>query len=177
MLEPFIRDAQDADLAAIQSIYAHHVLHGTASFETTPPNVREIGARRDAVLAAGLPFLVAVQDGELAGYCYATPYRVRPAYRHTVENSVYVADGCQRRGIGRALLRELLLRCEAGPWRQMIAVVGGGGDNAGSLSLHRTCGFREVGTLQSVGFKFGRWLDTVLMQRELGAAASVAPGQ
>ena len=171
MLVPLIRDARDADLETLHSIYAHHVLHGTASFETTPPGVNEFGARRHAVLAAGLPFLVAEQGGELLGYCYAAPYRARPAYRQTIENSVYVGEGCQRSGIGRALLNELVARCEAGPWRQMLAVVGGGADNAGSLSLHRACGFREVGTLRSVGFKFGRWLDTVLMQRALDAGA------
>lgn len=162
-----VRDAQPSDMAAVQAIYAHHVLHSLATFEETPPTVEELLARRDTVLRAGLPYLVAELDGLVVGYTYATAYRPRPAYRHTIEDSVYVADGMAGYGIGSALLSELIARCERGPWRQMLAVIGNSG-NAGSLALHRRMGFQPVGTLTSVGFKFGQWVDTVLMQRPLG---------
>jgi L-amino acid N-acyltransferase YncA len=142
-----IRDAATVDMAAVQAIYAYHVLHGSASFEETPPSVDDMLGRRDAVLKAGLPYLVAQRQGRVVGYAYATPYRPRPAYRHTIEDSIYV-------------------RCEQGPWRQILAVVGNS-ENTGSLVLHERLGFRTVGTLKSVGFKFGQWVDTVLMQREL----------
>jgi L-amino acid N-acyltransferase YncA len=147
-----IRDAAEADMAAVQAIYSHHVLHGLASFEETPPGV----------------------DGQVVGYSYATAYRPRPAYRFTVEDSVYVAAGLAGRGIGSALLGELIARCEAGPWRQMLAVIGDSG-NAGSIGLHRRHGFAPAGTLRSVGFKFGRWVDTVLMQRPLGPGDETLP--
>jgi len=153
-------------MAAVQAIYAYHVLHGSASFEETPPSVDDMVGRRDAVLKAGLPYLVAERQGRVVGYAYATPYRPRPAYRHTIEDSIYVEHGLNRLGIGRALLVELIQRCEQGPWRQMLAVVGNS-ENTGSLALHERLGFRIVGTLKSVGFKFGQWVDTVLMQREL----------
>jgi len=169
-----VRDAADADVPAIQRLYAHHVLHGSASFETTAPGVDEMKARRAQVLAAQLPYLVAEADGAVVGFCYATPYRPRPAYRHTVENSVYVAHDRAGQGIGSALLDLLIRRCEAGPWRQMLAVIGDSG-NAGSIALHRRMGFQHAGTLVSVGFKFGRWLDTLLMQRPLGAADASLP--
>ena len=171
---PIIRDATDHDIAAIQQIYAHHVLTGTASFEETAPTEPQMAARRADVLRLGLPYLVAEVDGTVVGHAYAAPYRPRPAYRHTLEDSVYVADGQHGRGIGRALLTELIARCERGPWRQMIAVIGDSG-NAGSITLHERLGFRHVGTLQNVGFKFGRWLDSVLMQRTLGAGAGAPP--
>jgi len=161
-----VRDAATADMAAVQAIYAYHVLHGSASFEETPPSVDDMVGRRDAVLKAGLPYLVAERQGRVVGYAYATPYRPRPAYRHTIEDSIYVEHGLNRLGIGRALLVELIQRCEQGPWRQMLAVVGNS-ENTGSLALHERLGFRIVGTLKSVGFKFGQWVDTVLMQREL----------
>ena len=163
-----VRDAVEADMAAIQAIYQHHVLHGLASFEEVPPSVDELLARRASVIGLGLPYLVAEIDGRVAGYSYATLYRARSAYRHTIEDSVYVAPGLGGRGIGSALLGALIERCEAGPWRQMIANIGDSG-NAGSLALHRRFGFQTAGTLRSVGFKFGRWVDTVLMQRPLGA--------
>ncbi|MCB4771174.1 N-acetyltransferase family protein [Ancylobacter sp. Lp-2] len=169
-----IRDAVDADMETVQAIYAHHVLHGLASFETTPPSSAELTARRAAVRAAGLPYLVAEGGGRVLGYCYATIYRPRPAYRHTVEDSVYVAQDLGGRGIGAALLEELIRRCEAGGWRQMLAVIGNSG-NAGSIALHRRLGFETVGTLKAVGFKFGSWVDTVLMQRELGEADRTLP--
>ena len=162
-----VRDAAEADMAAVAAIYAHHVLHGLATFEEVPPPAGEFDARRQAVLAAGLPYLVAEAEGRVAGYAYAAGYRPRPAYRHTIEDSVYVAPGLGGRGIGSALLGALIARCEAGPWRQMLAVIGDSG-NEGSIALHRRLGFQTVGTLRSVGFKLGRWVDTVLMQRPLG---------
>lgn len=170
-----VRDAQPSDMAAVQAIYAHHVLHGIATFEEIPPSVEEMQSRRAAVLAAGLPYLVAEIGGQVLGYAYGTAYRPRPAYRHTVEDSVYVAEGQGGRGIGAALLTALIARCEAGRWRQMVAVIGNSG-NAGSIALHRRLGFREVGTLTSVGFKLGRWVDTVLMQRALGPGDGMPPG-
>jgi phosphinothricin acetyltransferase len=163
---PAVRDASEDDVPAVQAIYAHHVLTGTGTFEELPPTTDEIAARRAAAVIAGLPYLVAELDGAVVGFAYAVPYHRRPAYRHTVEDSVYVADGLGGRGIGRALLTEVIARCEAGTWQQMLAIVGDSG-NAGSIALHRSLGFREVGTLRSVGFKFGGWLDTVLMQRAL----------
>lgn len=169
-----LRDAAETDMAAVQAIYSHHVLHGLASFEETPPSVDEMRARRAGVLQLGLPYLVAVLDGRVVGYSYATAYRPRPAYRFTIEDSVYVADGLAGRGIGSALLGELIARCEAGPWRQMLAVIGDSG-NAASLSLHRRLGFAPIGTLRSAGFKFGRWVDTVLMQRPLGPGDGTLP--
>jgi phosphinothricin acetyltransferase len=169
-----IRDAQEADMAAIQAIYAHHVLHGLASFEETPPSVEEMVGRRAAVLALGLPYILAESEGRIVGYGYASTYRPRPAYRCTVEDSVYVMDGLRGRGIGSALLGSLIARCEAGPWRQMLAVIGNSG-NEGSIALHRRLGFRTVGTLEAVGFKLGRWVDCVLMQRALGEGDSSPP--
>ena len=169
-----VRDAEDADLADIQAIYAHHVLHGLATFEEVPPPVDEMAGRRAAVLAAGLPYLVAELDGRVAGYSYATAFRPRPAYRHTIEDSVYVRDGMAGHGIGVALLGELIRRCEAGPWRQMIAVIGDSA-NAASIGLHRRMGFVHAGTLVAVGFKLGRWVDTVQMQRALGAGSATPP--
>ena len=169
-----VRDAQPVDMAAVQAIYAHHVLQGRATFEEVPPTVEELLTRRATVLAAGLPYLVAEVDGEVAGYCYAVPYRPRPAYRHTIEDSVYVAHDRAGRGIGRALLATLIERCERGPWRQLLAVVGNSG-NAGSLALHEALGFQRVGVLRSVGFKLGAWTDTVLMQRPLGAGDEALP--
>ena len=165
-----LRDARDDDMAAVQAIYAHHVLHGTASFEEEPPPLAEMIRRRAEVLAKGLPYLVAEIDGRVAGYSYATPYRSRSAYRFSIENSVYVDHTRHRSGIGRALLTELIARCEHGDWQQMIAIIGDSAQ-APSIGLHASLGFRHIGTLQSVGLKFGRWLDTVLMQRALGGGA------
>ncbi|MGF6758640.1 N-acetyltransferase family protein [Paraburkholderia sp. GAS42] len=171
---PLVRDATEADLPAIQAIYAHHVLTGVASFEETPPSVDDLRARRESVLGHGLPYMVAEIDGVVAGYCYATPYRPRVAYRHTIEDSIYVSDAFRGRGIGRILLQALITRCELGPWRQMIAVIADGG-SGGSISLHGSLGFELTGTLKAVGFKHGRWLDTTLMQRALGAGADTPP--
>lgn len=170
-----VRDSTEADVPALQAIYAPHVLQGRASFEETPPTVPEMHQRRAAVLAAGLPYLVAEIGGQVLGYCYATAYRPRPAYRFTVEDSVYIEQGQGARGIGLVLMQELIRRCEAGPWRQMLATIGHSG-NAGSLALHRKLGFETIGTLRSVGFKLGEWTDTVLMQRRLGSGDTSPPG-
>jgi len=169
-----VRAANDADLRAVTKIYSHHVLHGLASFEEVPPSLDEMKARRAGVLQMGLPYLIAELDGRVVGYSYATFYRTRPAYRYTVEDSVYVEEGLHGRGVGTALLAELIARCEHGPWRQMLAVIGDSG-NAGSIALHRRMGFRPAGNLVSVGFKFGRWVDSVFMQRALGAGDTLNP--
>lgn len=166
-----VRDARDGDMAQIQAIYAYHVLHGSASFEEEAPSLAEMRRRRAEVLARGLPYLVAEIDGRVVGYSYATPYRTRSAYRFSIENSVYVDHARYRAGAGRALLGELIARCERGDWRQMIAVIGDSA-HAASIGLHASFGFRNVGTLEAVGFKFGRWLDSVLMQRHLGLGAA-----
>ncbi len=167
MTDILIRPSGAADVASIVAIYSHHVLHGTATFEITPPGPQEIARRRDAILDAGLPYLVAERDGEVAGYAYAGLYRPRPAYQYTIEDSIYLHPGYLRRGIGAKLLDELVRQCERGGWRQLIAVIGDSG-NAASIRLHETAGFRHIGVFQSVGWKFSRWLDTVLMQRQLG---------
>jgi len=161
-------------MASVQRIYAHYVLYGLATFEEVPPATDELLTRRTAVLRLGLPYLVATLEDAVVGYSYATSYRARPAYQHTVEDSVYVADGLGRRGIGAMLLGALIERCESGPWRQMLAVIGDS-DNAASIALHRRFGFQPVGTLKSVGFKLGRWVDTVLMQRVLGEGGATVP--
>jgi L-amino acid N-acyltransferase YncA len=169
-----VRDADEDDMRDIQAIYAHYVLHGLATFEEVPPSVEDMISRRISVLAAGLPYLLAEVDGRIAGYCYATSYRPRPAYRFTIEDSVYVANDVHARGVGTALLTKLIARCEEGRWRQMLAVIGNSG-NAGSIALHRKMGFEPAGTLRSVGFKLGSWVDTVLMQRPLGQGDSKSP--
>lgn len=162
-----VRDTEEADFPAIYEIYAREVLNGLATFEEVPPPINELLRRRAEILAFGLPYLTAELNGQVVGYSYAAPFRPRIAYRFTVENSVYVAEGMQGNGIGVALLAELITRCETGPWRQMIAVIGDA-DNVGSIALHRKLGFRHSGTLDSTGYKLGRWVDTVLMQRALG---------
>jgi L-amino acid N-acyltransferase YncA len=169
-----VRDTTEADMPAVQAIYAEQVLHGLSTFEEVPPSAGELAQRRAGVLALGLPYLAAELDGRVVGYSYATLYRPRAAYRHTIENSVYVAEGLRGKGIGAALLGALIQRCETGPWRQMIAVIGNSA-NTGSIELHRSLGFRPVGTLRDVGFKLGHWVDTVLMQRQLGDGAHTAP--
>lgn len=162
-----LRDAAPADIDAIAAIYGHHVRHGLASFEEDAPTVGEMVRRHGEIVARGLPYLVAERGGVLVGYAYAGPYRARPAYRHTVENSIYIAPDSVGGGIGRALLATLIERTAAAGARQMIAVIGDSA-NVASIRLHAAMGFREVGTLQEVGFKFGRWVDSVLMQRALG---------
>jgi len=169
-----VRDASEADMAAVQEIYTYYVLNELATFEEVPPAVEEMQARRASVLALGLPFLVAEMGGRIVGYCYAASYRQRSAYRYTIEDSVYLAHGLGGRGIGTKLLRELIARCEKGPWRQMVAVIGDSA-NAGSVSLHAKLGFQMIGTLPSVGFKLGRWVDTVYMQRPLGKGDAALP--
>lgn len=151
----------------MQAIYAHHVAHGTASFEEIPPDVAEMRARWQQVVSAGLPYLVVATPERVLGYAYAAPYHPRPAYRFTLEDSVYVAPDAARQGLGRALVAELLTRCETAGYRQVIAVIGDSG-NLGSIRLHRALGFSDTGVLRSVGFKFGRWLDCVILQRALG---------
>lgn len=173
-MEIVIRDASDADMESVQQIYAHYVLHGLATFEEQPPTVEELIFRKQTAVKAGLPYLVAAVDQQVTGFAYASVYRPRPAYRYTVEDSVYVADGSQGQGIGSALLSAVIQHCEAGDWRQMIAVIGDSG-NAGSIALHKRFGFEHTGTLQAVGFKLGRWVDTVLMQRVLGQGSRTPP--
>ena len=172
-----IRDAGAADLPEVQAIYAHHVLTGLGSFEEQPPDVAEIGKRHRAVIDAGLPYLVAELGGKVVGYAYAAPFRPRPAYRNTVENSVYVTPGMDGRGIGRALLAALIERCTAAGKRQMIAVIGGGYDNAASARLHAALGFKQAALLKSVGRKFDRWLDTLMMQLQIGPGDKTPPGR
>lgn len=169
-----LRDALPGDGQAVARIYAHHVLTGFGSFEETPPDAAEMEHRRAAVQEQGLPYLVAEADGNVVAFAYAGPYRPRAAYRFTVEDSVYVAAAAGGRGIGRLLLAELVRRAEGLGMRQMIAVIGDSA-NAGSIGVHARCGFRMIGTHPNVGFKFGRWLDTVMMQRALGEGGSTVP--
>lgn len=167
-------DATAEHIPAIQTIYAHWVLHGLASFEEVPPEVSEMDRRRLAVQELKLPYLVAEGDGELLGFAYASPYRPRSGYRFTVEDSVYVAPGAHGRGIGKRLLSEVVTRAEALGRLQMLAIIGDSG-NAASIGLHAALGFRHIGTMRSIGFKFGRWVDTVVMQRALGPGDGVLP--
>lgn len=169
-----IRPASDNDLAAIVEIYAHYVRNGTVTFEIDPPGHAEIARRRAEVEAHGLPYLVAEVEGVVLGYAYAVPYRPRRAYRFTVEESIYIGPAHTRRGLGRLLLPALIEACERWGARQMVAVIGGS-DNLASVRLHERFGFRHAGVLRSVGFKFGRWLDSVLMQRTLGAGDTTMP--
>ncbi len=168
-----IRPATAADLPAVTEIYAHAVLHGTATFELIPPDLAEMTRRFKSLMGGGFPYFVATQ-GPVIGYAYAGPYRPRPAYRFTVENSVYLQPAIQRRGIGLQLLQRLIAECEARGYRQMIAVIGDSA-NAGSIGVHARAGFAMIGTHPNVGFKFGRWLDTVMMQRALGEGAATLP--
>jgi L-amino acid N-acyltransferase YncA len=168
-----IRNVTDADTEIVQSIYAHWVLHGTASFELEPPSVDEIRKRRDDVLAKGLPYIVAEWDGTVVGYAYANWFRPRPAYRFCVENSIYVSKDARRGGIARMLMAELIVRCEQAGARQMVAVIGDS-SNAASIGLHAAMGFEHVGIIRGTGWKFDRWLDTVIMQRTLGVGSTTA---
>ena len=169
-----IRITQEADLPAITAIYQEAVRTGTATFEIEPPDLAEMTRRFRALVDGGFPYLVAVLDDRIAGYAYAGPYRPRPAYRFTVENSIYLDPISHRRGIGLKLMQELILACTARGFRQMIAVIGDSA-NAGSVGLHTRCGFQMVGTHPNVGLKFGRWLDTVMMQLPLGEGAATVP--
>ncbi len=169
-----IRPATPADLPAITEIYAEAVRLGTATFELDAPDHAEMSRRMERLAAGDFPFLAAQRGDELLGYAYAGPYHLRPAYRFTVEDSIYLAPGAQRSGVGRQLLSELIASCEQRGFRQLVAVIGDSA-NAASIALHRSAGFRVAGTLTDVGYKFGRWLDCVLMQRALGEGASSAP--
>jgi L-amino acid N-acyltransferase YncA len=174
MTDVLIRPATPADIPAITAIYDEAVRRGTASFEIDPPGEAEMVQRMETLLRGGFPYIVAMRGHVLAGYAYAGPYRLRPAYRFAVEDSIYVAPNMQKTGVGKALLDVLIRECEQRGYRQMLAVIGDTA-NAGSITLHRNAGFHPVGTFSDVGYKFGRWLDSVMMQRALGEGSSSAP--
>jgi L-amino acid N-acyltransferase YncA len=174
MSSPEIRPTTAADLPAITEIYEQAVLYGTATFELIPPDLDEMRRRFGVLMEGGFPYFVAALEGRVVGYAYAGAYRPRPAYRFTVENSVYLRPAIHRRGIGMQLLQRLIDESEARGYRQMIAVIGDSA-NAGSIGVHARCGFQMIGTHPNVGFKFGRWLDTVMMQLPLGDGASTLP--
>ncbi|MDR7093811.1 GNAT family N-acetyltransferase [Hydrogenophaga laconesensis] len=173
---PLIRPSREEDLDAITRIYGHHVLHGTGTFETTPPTLAEMTARRADVLGKGLPWLVAEDGDQVLGYAYGNWFKPRPAYRFSVEDSIYMDPAAHRQGLGRALLAELLAALERAGTRKVMAVIGDS-SNAGSIGVHRALGFEPVGVVQSCGWKFGRWLDIVLMQKTLGAGDSTPPNE
>ena len=173
-VEITIREATVADIPQMQAIYAHHVLSSTATFEEIPPSIDEMSQRLQKVREHGLPWLVAEESGRIVGYAYAGPYRPRPAYRYTIEDSIYLAEGESGKGIGQQLLATLIEHCERGPWRQMIAVIAGT-QNQSSISVHRKLGFAHVGTQPDTGYKFGQWIDVVFMQRSLGDGRSTSP--
>lgn len=169
-----VRPATTADIPAITSIYAHSVLSGTATFEIDPPDEAEMRRRLESITDAGFPYILAERNGQILGYAYANAYRPRPAYRFTVEDSIYVAPHIHRGGVGRALLARLIEECTARDYRQMIAVIGDSRQTP-SIQLHRALGFTFAGTLHAVGYKFDRWLDGVLMQLALGAGDTAPP--
>ena len=171
---PLIRPSTEHDLDAITRIYGHHVLHGTGTFETTPPTSDEMAARRADVLSKGLPWLVVEEDGVVLGYAYGNWFKPRPAYRFSVEDSIYMAPEAAGKGLGRALLAELLAALERAGIRKVMAVIGDSA-NAGSIGVHSALGFERVGVVQSCGWKFGRWLDIVMMQRSLGEGDRTPP--
>lgn len=171
---PLIRTSLGGDLAAITAIYAHHVLHGTGTFELDPPTAADMAARRAEVLARGLPWLVAEREGAVLGFAYANWFKPRPAFRFSAEDSVYVADAARGQGVGRALLAQLVVQAQAAGVRKLLAVVGDSA-NAGSIALHRSQGFSEAGVLRSVGWKFGAWRDIVLMEKALGDGDRTSP--
>ena len=170
-----VRPSRDDDVAAIAAIYGHHVLNGVASFEEVAPNAEEMVKRRAELVGRGLPYLVAERDGKVLGYCYAGPYRARIGYRFSLEDSIYIHPGKIGRGIGRALLSQVIERSAELGYRQMVAVIGGS-ETIGSIRLHAALGFTHVGVLTNIGFKFGRWVDSVLMQRPLGPGGDSLPG-
>ena len=169
-----LRPSTEADLPGITAIYSHHVLNGTGTFETEPPTLADMRARRADVLAKELPYLVAVDGDKVLGFAYCNWFKPRPAYRFSAEDSVYVVPGAHRGGIGRVLLAELALQAEKAGIRKLIAVIGDS-DNHGSVGLHRAAGFTDVGVLKSCGWKFGRWLDVVMMEKTLGLGATSPP--
>lgn len=171
---PIIRPSVEQDLDAITRIYAHHVLHGTGTFETTPPSLEDMTARRADVLAKGLPWLVLEEDGHVLGFAYGNWFKPRPAYRFSVEDSIYLAPESAGKGWGKALLAELLAVLERSGVRKVMAVIGDSG-NAGSIGVHQALGFERVGVVESCGWKFGRWLDIVLMQKSIGAGNTTPP--
>lgn len=173
---PLIRPSRDEDLDAITRIYGHHVLHGTGTFETTPPTLAEMTARRADVLGKGLPWLVAEEGGQVLGYAYGNWFKPRPAYRFSVEDSIYMDPAAHRQGLGRALLAELLAALERAGTRKVMAVIGDSA-NAGSIGVHKALGFEPVGVVPSCGWKFDRWLDIVLMQKTLGAGDTTPPNE
>ena len=170
-----LRDSRDTDIADITAIYAHAVIHGFGSFEIDPPSVEEMAARRSTILARGDPYLVVTDAADqVLGYAYVGPFRPRPVYRFAVEDSIYLASGQQGRGIGRRLLSSLITRCEARGYRRMVAVIGDSA-NAASIAMHASCGFEKVGIIPCLGWKRGRWVDSVLMQRGIGDGATTPP--
>jgi L-amino acid N-acyltransferase YncA len=171
-----IRPAADSDVPAITAIYSHHVLHGTGTFETTPPDEKDMAARRADVLAKGLPYLVLEDASGVIGFAYCNWFKPRPAYRFSAEDSIYLAPAAAGKGLGRLVLTELMTQAERCGVRKLIAVIGDS-SNLGSVGVHRSCGFEQVGVLRSCGWKFERWLDVVLMECPLGLGDSAAPAQ
>ncbi len=169
-----VRPATDADIPAVHAIYSSYVLHGFSTFEEVPPGVEVLLERKKSIVDAGLPYVVAASEDQVCGYAYATLYRPRSAYRYTVEDSIYVCRGFHRQGIGGALLSRLIDNCESAGFRQMIAIIGDSA-NYGSIALHQRLGFQLTGTLRSVGYKLGRWVDTVVLQRPLGPGDCTFP--
>ena len=169
-----LRPSHDQDIQPITTIYAHHVLHGTGTFETEPPSVADMTIRRSDVLSKGLPYLVAEHDGQVVGFAYGNWFKPRPAYRYSVEDSIYLAPDRHRQGLGRALLAELLARFETVGIRKVMAIIGDS-ENAGSIGLHRAVGFTQVGVVESCGWKLGAWRDIVFMQKTLGAGNTIPP--
>ncbi len=171
---PTIRASEEGDITAITAIYAHHVLHGTGTFEIDPPSCQDMAQRRADVLARGLPYLVAEDAGRIVGFAYCNWFKPRPAYRYSAEDSIYVADEARGQGLGRLLLDALAAQAQAAGVRKLLAVIGDSA-NAGSIAVHRAAGFTDVGVMRSVGWKFGAWRDIVLMEKPLGAGDTSAP--
>jgi phosphinothricin acetyltransferase len=175
-MNPVLRPSHNDDLSAITEIYAHHVRHGTGTFEIDPPSLEEMRQRRTDVLSKGLPYLVVEEAGQILGFAYCNWFKPRPAYRFSAEDSIYIAPSAHRRGLGRVLLEELAVQAQAAGIRKLIAVIGDSG-NAGSIGVHRAVGFTHVGVLGSCGWKFNRWLDIVLMEKTLGEGAKRPPDE